>query len=102
MRLPLLTALALCSGAAIAQGSPDALYLRSAAATCANCHGTDGQSTGLDPAIKRLAGLDKAYIVEQLTAFREGKRPATVMHQIAKGYTPAQLDAIAGYFAALK
>jgi cytochrome c553 len=40
--------------------------------------------------------------VEQLTAFREGKRPATIMHQLVKGYTPAQIDAIAAYFAAQK
>jgi cytochrome subunit of sulfide dehydrogenase len=36
----------------------------------------------------------------QLTEFRDGKRPATIMHQIARGYTDAQLKAIAGHFAA--
>ena len=35
-----------------------------------------------------------------MIAFREGKKPATVMHQIAKGYTPEQIDQLAAYFAA--
>ena len=46
-----------------------------------------------------LAGLTKDYLVAQMQAFRDGKRPATVMHQLAKGYSDAQIDAIAGYFA---
>jgi cytochrome subunit of sulfide dehydrogenase len=37
-----------------------------------------------------------------MLAFREGKRPATVMHQISKGYTPEQIEALATYFAAKK
>ncbi len=105
MRIPLLiagllSAGLLTGGPASAQSTAEALNLRATAATCANCHGTDGHSVATDAGMQRLAGLDKAYLVEQLTAFREGKRPATVMHQLVKGYTPAQLDAIAGYFAA--
>ena len=37
-----------------------------------------------------------------MRAFRDGQRPATVMHQIAKGYTDPQIDAIAAWFAAQK
>ena len=33
-------------------------------------------------------------------AFRAGQRPATVMRQITLGFSPEQLDAIAGYLAA--
>nr|MBA3590336.1 cytochrome C [Methylibium sp.] len=43
-----------------------------------------------------------AYSAEQMRAFRDGKRPATVMHQIAKGYSDAQITALAAYFAAQK
>ncbi|MNC92925.1 Cytochrome subunit of sulfide dehydrogenase [compost metagenome] len=46
-----------------------------------------------------LAGQKKDYLLQQLKDFRSGKRPATIMHQQAKGYTDQQLDAIAGYFA---
>jgi hypothetical protein len=49
-----------------------------------------------------LAGLPKEHIVAQLQAFRDGKRPAPVMHQIAKGYTDAQMNSLAGWFAAQK
>ena len=37
-----------------------------------------------------------------MRAFRDGQRPATVMHQIAKGYSDAQIEAIAGWYAAQK
>ena len=84
----------------VSAGAP-ALQLRSLAATCAACPGTDGLSVD-DAGIKSLRGLDKAYIVTQLNAFRDGSRPATVMHQLAKGYTPEQIDQLAAYFAAAK
>ncbi len=34
-------------------------------------------------------------------AFKDGSRPATVMHQIAKGLTEAQLISLADYFASV-
>jgi cytochrome c553 len=66
------------------------------AANCANCHGTNGIAKGAMPS---LAGQKREYIVEQMRAFRDGKRPATVMHQLSKGYTDAQIDAVADHFA---
>jgi sulfide dehydrogenase cytochrome subunit len=72
---------------------------RDIAAGCASCHGTDGKSNG---AIPGLAGRDKAAIVQQVRDFRDGKRPSTVMQQLAKGYTDAQIEAAAAYFAAQK
>jgi cytochrome subunit of sulfide dehydrogenase len=80
--------------APVAQTSTNPAYL---AANCANCHGTKGNAVGAMPS---LAGLKASYISEQMRAFRDGKRPATIMHQLAKGYTDVQIDLIAGYFAA--
>jgi sulfide dehydrogenase cytochrome subunit len=79
---------------------PKASHARSLAATCFTCHGTDGRSVnGVPPS---LAGLNKDLLLKQLQDFRDGKRPATIMHQHAKGYTDEQLNLIAGYFAAVK
>ena len=72
---------------------------RNIAANCTNCHGTDGRSRGVIPS---LAGQDKTYIATQMKEFRDGKRPATIMHQLAKGYTDEQIEAAAAYFAAQK
>lgn len=78
-----------------------ALYTRSLAATCANCHGTDGKAVP-GSAVTSIAGMDKGYLAAQLKAFKSGARPATVMHQISKGYSDAQIEILAGYFAAQK
>lgn len=83
---------------AVAQAQ-DASAVRGMAATCANCHGTDGRSVGTVPG---LAGADKGYIVQQMRDFKAGKRPATIMHQLAKGYTDEQIEQLAAYFAAQK
>lgn len=74
---------------------------RNLAAGCAICHGTEGKPAPGAPLIP-LAGLPQDHIAAQMRAFRDGRRPATVMHQIAKGYTDPQIDAIAAWFAAQK
>ena len=74
---------------------------RNLAAGCAICHGTQGKTVAGAPLVA-LAGLPRDYVATQMRAFRDGKRPATVMHQIAKGYSDAQIDAMAAWFAAQK
>ena len=49
-----------------------------------------------------LAGRPREALVQTLREFRDGKRPATLMHQLSKGYTDAQIDAVAAYFALQK
>ena len=73
---------------------------RAMAANCAACHGTNGNSVG--GAIPGLAGINKEYFVIQMKAFKAGTREATVMHQIAKGYSDAEIAAIADFFALQK
>ena len=73
---------------------------RNLAAACAICHGTDGRAVTKD--VIPLAGLPRDHIATQMRAFRDGQRPATVMHQIAKGYSDAQIDVLAAWFSALK
>ena len=72
---------------------------RDVAANCANCHGTDGRSRG---AVPSLAGRDKGELIRQMREFRDGTRPSTIMQQLARGYTDAEIEAAAAYFAAQK
>jgi len=90
--------LALLAGATLAQAQ-DALQVRSWAASCANCHGTDGRA---QPGMEALAGANKDDIVKKMLDFKAGRKPATIMHQLAKGYSDEQIVAIAGYFASQK
>ncbi len=69
------------------------------AAACANCHGTNGHA---QPGMESLAGKNKDEMVKTLLAFKSGAKPATIMHQLSKGYSDEQLTQIAGYFAAQK
>ena len=82
-------------------GSKEALYTQSLAATCANCHGTNGKAVE-GSSVTSIAGLDKSYIAAQMKAFKTGTRPASVMHQISKGYSDLQIETLAAYFAAQK
>jgi cytochrome c553 len=86
---------------ASAGADAQALYTQSLAATCANCHGTHGKSVK-DPGVPGLAGRPSSYLIEQMQAFRNGTREATIMHQIAKGYTDEQVRQMADYFASQK
>lgn len=99
-RLGLALLVVLTAPAAHAQDAA-ALQLRSLAATCASCHGTDGRAIDA-AAVPGLAGLPAAYMAEQMRAFKSGTRTATVMHQVSKGYNDAQIDQLAAYFAAQK
>lgn len=99
--LALLMGLSASAVQAQVNAGQDALFIKSLAATCANCHGTAGQAVAGSANVS-LAGLDKDYLVTQMKAFKSGARPATVMHQLAKGYSDAQIDSMAAYFAALK
>jgi cytochrome c553 len=81
------------------QAAEEDAQARSWAATCTGCHGTNGRSEGGIPGI---AGLDKTYIVTVMQEFKADKRAATVMHRHAKGYSDAQIDRIAAFFATQK
>ena len=90
-------ALSITCCAAMAQN--EALQVRSMAASCANCHGTNGNAM---PGMVALAGYERASLVKAMADFKSGARPATIMHQLAKGYSDSQIEQLAGYFAAQK
>ncbi len=86
--------LAFAASGAMAQ---ETTLARSLAATCANCHGVEGHARG---DMKPLAGVTSEKMLAMLADFKSGAQPATIMHQIVKGYRDDQLKLIAGYFAA--
>ena len=91
----------IASWGAHAQDASAKVQIRSLVATCASCHGTDGRPVD-GSAVPALAGMPKVTLTAQMKAFKEGTRPATVMHQLSKGYTDDQIDRISTYFAAVK
>ena len=96
-RATLVAALVGFAGTAAAQGDPT--LGRNLAATCANCHGTNGVSAGGN---ESLAGRPKEDIVKTMQDFKAGRKPATIMHQLSKGFSDAQIEAIAAYFSQQK
>ena len=71
--------------------------VRSLAATCASCHGTNGRPAP-GSTLAGLAGKPRDELLTAMTQFKDGKKPATLMHQLTKGYTPEELAALADYF----
>lgn len=72
---------------------------RNLASACASCHGTNGKSVG---GMETLATYPKDKMIKAMKDFRSGAKPATLMHQLSKGYTDSQVEAIAVFYAAQK
>jgi cytochrome subunit of sulfide dehydrogenase len=70
---------------------------RGLAANCASCHGTAGRAAE-GSSVPGLSGRSKDELVQAMAQFKSGQRPATLMHQISKGYSDAEIAAIAEYF----
>jgi len=74
--------------------SAEQIYTMSLAATCANCHGTNGVSAaGGD--MPKINDLTHEQIKKSLMDYKSGAHQGTVMPQIAKGYTDEQINTIA-------
>jgi cytochrome c553 len=87
----------LCRAAAAAA----ALVVSTAAlGGCITCHGANGLSTL--PNAPHLAGQPMIYLVEQMKAYRSGKRAHEVMGVIAKPMSDADIDAVSGWYSAIK
>lgn len=103
--LALLTALWLLGGAAVAEDAPGAQIAQEGndrgATACIQCHGEQGQGQA-QPPFPRLAGLPKSYLVEQMTAYREGQRPNATMAQIAQHLDDDEIEAVSRHYAEMK
>lgn len=93
-----LAALAACGTAPTTEPAKAAPVTLGAAANMANncftCHGPDGRSPGSIPS---LHNQTSATMAAALKEFKSGARPSTVMARHAKGYSDAEIDALANY-----
>jgi cytochrome subunit of sulfide dehydrogenase len=89
-----LLALIACSAPAGAADATEDATARALAAGCLGCH------QPIREALPVLHGQPRESLAGKFRAFRDGAQTGTVMPQLAKGYTDAQIDAIASYFAA--
>ena len=80
-------------GAAVAADAPPG------ASSCSGCHPV---SRAVETPAGRLIGHSAAEIVTAMQAFRSGQRPPTIMDRIAKGFTDAEIQAIAAWYAEQK
>ena len=69
-------------------------------APCLSCHGPDGGGNAA-AGFPRIAGQDAAYIARQVRLVRDGKRPAPAMAPLVSTMTDAEIDTVAGYYAAM-
>ena len=82
------------AGARLAHGADAPVGLL--AATCAGCHGPDGNSSG--PATPTIARMSPIYFILAMDEYRQGVRNSTIMARIARGYSLAEIQAMAQWF----
>jgi sulfide dehydrogenase cytochrome subunit len=66
------------------------------AITCNNCHGANGVSAG--GAMPSIGGQPAGYLEAVMKEFRDGTRHSTAMGRLLKGYSDAELAALAKYY----
>jgi cytochrome c553 len=92
---------ALLMAAGAVQAGGDTARGQELAADCADCQGEDGKGDEDNPA---LAGLDEAYQVEQLKAFKSGERvdEDEMMGMYAEDLSDQDMADLAAYYATLE
>lgn len=70
------------------------------AQTCMNCHGIDG--IGLLPNAPNISGQNEIYLIEQLRAYRSGKRHSEVMKVIAVPLSDTDIDDLAAWYSGIE
>ncbi|MEO8975308.1 MAG: cytochrome C [Casimicrobiaceae bacterium] len=87
----------LLSLAAAAAHGAESTRARNLAATCTACHVKGGAGVA---AIRPLDGTHAAQVRSALLAYKSGQRTGSVMPQLARGYSDAEIDEITAWFAA--
>lgn len=90
--------LALAASTGLVHAQAKAGVGKEKAASCAGCHGEDGNSAM--PGFPKLAGQHQGYLVKQLKAFKSGERNAPMMAPLAMGLDEKSMEEIAAYYSA--
>jgi len=93
----LLFTLILIAGYSCAHAEGNVSAGKEKAATCAGCHGADGNSE--TPIFPKFAGQHAAYIAKQLHDFKSQKRPNPTMNAISEMLTDEDIDDLSAYYA---
>lgn len=96
-RLLCIWAMLMSVGEVAAANSQEDIHIRTLASSCVICHGTAASSTSKN-IIPGLAGLDEAYFINKMQAFRRSPDEHAVMVQHAKGLTEDEINQLAAYF----
>jgi cbb3-type cytochrome c oxidase subunit III len=83
-----------------AQAAGDAAAGKVKSATCAACHGADGNSAA--PNFPKLAGQHAGYIIKQLHDFKSGARKDPTMTAMAAPLSDQDIENLAAYFSSQK
>jgi cytochrome c553 len=92
--------LAVMFAAGAAQAAGDAAAGKTKAATCAACHGADGNSA--NPEWPKLAGQHQDYLLKQLKEFKSGERQNALMAGQVAALNEQDMADLAAYFASLE
>ena len=98
-RLLAAAVIALFAAAGAAQAGGDAAAGKTKAATCAGCHGANGEGTGNNPP---LAGMSEDKFAQAIGEFQSGKRTNTAMKAFSKKLKPQDVEDLAAYYLSLK
>ena len=79
-------------------GASSAAEAPAGASSCTGCHSSASGSS----AMRALGGMPAPEIATKMAAFKSGSAQVTIMDRIAKGFTEAEIQAIATWYAAQK
>lgn len=93
----LLISLIVSAGLMSAAHAGDAEAGKAKSATCAACHGADGNS--MAPAFPKIAGQGERYLIKQITDIRDGRRQVPEMTAFVMGLSDEDIADLSAYFA---
>jgi len=66
---------------------------------CDRCHGEGVEQPTLN--VPKIAGQNRAYLINALRAYRDGKRGSSMMHSMSLPYSEAIIESVASHYASL-